>query len=256
MNLKQKLHAKQPVLGTFVKTTHYHNTEVLARSALDVLCLDAEHAPFSRADIDSCVLAARSQQMPALVRVPNTDPSTLLNALDVGATGLVLPHICTAEQAQHVVKKCFFGNEGRGYAGSTRAAEYTTQKLPENLRVNQEQTCVIAQIEDASAIDNIEAICAVEGIDCIFVGRMDLTISLGETDAKAASVLTAVDTIVDTAHRHGKATGMFIADLSELPMWIEKGVSLFLLSSDHSFMLAGANQLKNTFQNACDSTSE
>jgi len=110
MTLKQQLTSKEPILGTFIKSTHYHNTEVLAHSTLDVLCLDAEHAPFDRGDLDSCVLAAKSKSMPVVIRVPNNDPSTLLNALDVGADGVVLPHICNAEQLDSIVKKCFYGN--------------------------------------------------------------------------------------------------------------------------------------------------
>lgn len=250
MNLKQKLANKQPLIGTFIKTTHYHNTEVLAHSPLDLLCLDAEHAPFTRADLDTCILAAKSKNMPTVVRVPNTESSTLLNALDIGADGLVLPHICSAQQARAIVKKCFYGNDGRGYAGSSRFGGYTTKTLPENLDANKNETCVIAQIEDLSALDEIDEICQVEGIDCIFVGRMDLTVSLGETDAKAPNVLAAVKQIVTAAHKANKATGMFVADLNELPLWLEMGVSLFLLSSDHSFLLSGAKALKNTFEQA------
>jgi 2-keto-3-deoxy-L-rhamnonate aldolase RhmA len=250
MSLKQQLKSRQALVGTFIKSTHYHNTEVLSYSELDLLCLDAEHAPFDRGDLDSCVLAAKAKQMPVLIRVPNNDPSTLLNALDIGADGVVLPHICSASQLNSLVKKCFFGNEGRGYAGSSRFAAYTTQAITDNLANNRNKTCVIAQIEDVQALNEIDEICQVDGVDCIFVGRMDLTVSLGSTDAKDETVLAVVRTIVETAHKYGKATGMFVADLTELPHWIASGVSLFLLSSDHGFMLAGANSLKSTFDSA------
>jgi 2-keto-3-deoxy-L-rhamnonate aldolase RhmA len=250
MTLKQQLHSKVPILGTFIKSTHYHNTEVLAHSDLDLLCLDAEHAPFDRGDLDACVLAAKAHQKPVIIRVPNNEPSTLLNALDIGADGVLLPHITSVEQAKEVVSKCFFGNEGRGYAGSSRFAGYTTRPLIDNLSNNQQKTCVIAQIEDSRALEDIDAICQIDEIDCIFVGRMDLTISLGATDAKDKKVVDAVNVIVETAHKHGKSTGMFVGDLAELPQWIAAGVSLFLLSSDHSFMLAGAKSLKSTFDDA------
>jgi 2-keto-3-deoxy-L-rhamnonate aldolase RhmA len=250
MTLKQQLASKNPIVGTFIKSSHYHNTEVLSYSDLQLLCLDAEHSPFDRSDLDSCVLAARANQMPVLIRVPNNEPSTLLNALDIGADGVVLPHIISAEQLTATVKKCFFGNEGRGYAGSSRFAGYTTQAIGDNLTNNRNNTCVIAQIEDLQALDEIDEICQVDGVDCIFVGRMDLTVSLGTTNAKDEKVLAAVNTIIETAHKHGKTTGMFVGDLSELPHWISAGVSLFVLSSDHGFMLSGAKSLKATFDNA------
>lgn len=250
MLLKQQLAGKKPLLGTFIKTPHYHITEVLSHTELDVLCLDAEHAPFDRTHLDQCVLAAKSQQKPVVIRVPNTEHSTILNALDIGADGVVLPHILTAAHARQVIKKCFYGPEGRGYAGSTRSSGYTTKKLPENLSNNANQTCVIAQIEDLSAVDDIEAICQIERIDCIFIGRMDLTVALEHTDASHDDVLNAVNKIVTAANKYDKNCGMFVGDLSELPHWLSKGVSLFMLSSDHSFILNGAKQLQNTFNKA------
>lgn len=250
MSLKNKLATKQPIIGTFIKTPHFHNTEVLAHTSLDVLCLDAEHAPFDRADLDKCVLAAKSQQKPVIIRVPNTENSSILNALDIGADGVVLPHILNAEHAREVVKKCFYGPEGRGYAGSTRFAGYTTKKLPENLKSNANQTCVIAQIEDLEAVNNIDEICQVEGIDCIFIGRMDLTVALEQTNASHPDVMAAVEKVVDATNKYNKNCGMFVGDLTELPRWIAMGVSLFLLGSDHNFMLSGAAQLKQTFTDA------
>jgi 2-keto-3-deoxy-L-rhamnonate aldolase RhmA len=250
MSLKNKLATKQPIIGTFIKTPHFHNTEVLAHTSLDVLCLDAEHAPFDRADLDKCVLAAKSQQKPVIIRVPNTENSSILNALDIGADGVVLPHILNAEHARAVIKKCFYGPEGRGYAGSTRFAGYTTKKLPENLKNSANQTCVIAQIEDMEAVNNIDEICQVEGIDCIFIGRMDLTVALDQTNASHPDVMAAVEKVVDAANKYDKNCGMFVGDLTELPRWIAMGVSLFLLGSDHNFMLSGAARLKQTFTDA------
>jgi len=250
LSLKESLAQKKPLIGTFIKTPHFHNTEVLAHTNLDVLCLDAEHAPFDRSHLDTCVLAAKSQQMPVVIRIPDTENATILNALDLGADGIVLPHILNAEHARSVVKKCFYGPEGRGYAGSTRFAGYTTKKIPENLANNKNQTCVIAQIEDLEAVNDIDAICQVEGIDCIFIGRMDLTVALEQTDASHPDVLAAVEKVVDAANKHGKNCGMFVGDLTELPRWISLGVSLFLLGSDHGFMLSGAQQLQQKFTDA------
>lgn len=250
MSLKQQIISKKPLLGTFIKTTHYHNTEVLSLTNLDLLCLDAEHAPFDRSDLDQCVLAARANNKPVVIRVPDSNSSTLLNALDIGADGVVLPHVKTAKQAQEICNKCFFGDGGRGFAGSTRFAEYTTAGIPKTLSKNSNETCVIAQIEDLVALDEIDEICQVQAIDCIFIGRIDLTISLGQTNPSHPSVLAAVETIVNACNKHNKACGMFVGNLDELPKWKELGVSLFLLGSDHNFLLSGANALRETFDNA------
>ena len=247
--LKQALKNKQSLLGTFIKTPHYNVIEVLAHASMDVLCLDAEHAPFSRQDLDTCILAARAGGMPVLVRTPNDAPETLLNVLDMGADGVVVPHVKTAEQLIAIVRHCHYGAGGRGYAGSSRFAGYTTKPLSENLEAGK-NVSIVAQLEDLDAIDNIEAIAHVDGVDCLFIGRMDLTVALGETRADAPKVKQAVEHLVEVSHRAGKATGMFVGNLEELAYWKEKGVSLFLLGSDHGFMLSGAKALRETFDKA------
>tara|TARA_B100001057_G_scaffold400773_1_gene412083 strand:- start:14798 stop:15544 length:747 start_codon:yes stop_codon:yes gene_type:complete len=247
--LKQALKNKQSLLGTFIKTPHYNVVEVLAHASMDVLCLDAEHAPFSRQDLDTCILAARAGNMPVLVRTPNDAPETLLNVLDMGADGVVVPHVKTAEQLSAIVRHCHYGAGGRGYAGSSRFAGYTTKPLSENLEAGK-NVSIVAQLEDLDAIDNIEAIAHVDGVDCLFIGRMDLTVALGETSADTPKVKQAVEHLVEVSHRAGKATGMFVGNLEELAYWKEKGVSLFLLGSDHGFMLSGAKALRETFDKA------
>ncbi|MGK0371667.1 MAG: 2-keto-3-deoxy-L-rhamnonate aldolase RhmA [Glaciecola sp.] len=248
-SLKQKLQLKQPLLGTFLKTPHYQVAEVLSRTKLEVLCIDAEHAPFSRTDLDTCVLSCRANEMPVLIRIPDDAPATILNALDIGATGIVVPHVKTAKQLKAIVEQSFYGSQGRGYAGSTRAAGYTTSTLQDNLE-NNLNTVVVAQIEDLVALDNIDAIAQVPGCDCLFIGRMDLTVALGETNAKAPSVVAAVEKVVAAANRNNVTAGMFVGDLSELDYWMKKGVCLFLLSSDQSFMLSGASALSQKFEEA------
>lgn len=132
MNLKDKLAQKLPLLSTFIKTPHFHNTEVLTHTNLDVLCLNTEYAPFDRSNLDTCILAEKSKQKPVIIRVPNSENAAILNALDLGADGIVIPHVLNAEYARRIVKKCFYGPSGKDYASSTRFAGYTTNKKKEN----------------------------------------------------------------------------------------------------------------------------
>jgi 2-keto-3-deoxy-L-rhamnonate aldolase RhmA len=245
---KQALANKQPLLGTFVKTPHFHNTEVLSKVGFATICLDAEHAAFDRRDLDTCILAAKANQQHVLVRIPNDHHDTILNTLDLGADGIVVPHVKSAQQLQNIVEQCYYGHNGRGYAGSTRMAGYTTNNMQQNLAHNANNTVVIAQIEDLDALDQLDAICQVTGVDCLFIGRMDLTVALGETDPNAPKVLETVTKIVQVANKYELATGMFIANLDELDHWLKQRVSLFLLGSDHSFILSGARQLQAKFE--------
>jgi len=102
---------------------------------------------------------------------------------------------------------------------------------------------VIAQIEDARALDELDAIAAVEGIDALFVGRMDLTVSLGALSPQEPVVIQAVEAICAAAPRRSKPIGMFTSTPEEARLWMAKGVSLFLLASDQQWILDGARRL-------------
>ncbi|MFS0773038.1 HpcH/HpaI aldolase family protein [Sphingomonas sp. 1P08PE] len=241
--LKQRLAAAEAIVGTFVKTPSPIVVEVLALTDLDCLCLDAEHAPFDRMAIDGCIMAARAGGMDVLVRIPAVTPDHVLNALDCGATGIVAPHIRSAEEAAALVAMSRYGHGGRGYAGSSRAAGYTTRTMAAHLAASAERTVVIAQIEDPEAIDAIDAIAAVPGLDALFVGRVDLTVAYGVETQDDPRVVAAVEAVCAAGQRHGVPVGMFLARTADIPQWRARGATLFLLGSDHGFMLAGAAAL-------------
>ena len=139
-----------------------------------------------------------------LVRLPSAAPEQVLNALDSGATGIVVPHIRSVEEARAIVAASRYGAGGRGYAGSSRAAGYTTRSMADHLRNSAEQTVVIAQIEDPEAVEAIDAIAAVDGIDALFVGRVDLTVAYGAASQDDPRVIAAVE----AGARQGAATAV------------------------------------------------
>ncbi|MEO6152756.1 MAG: aldolase/citrate lyase family protein [Croceibacterium sp.] len=240
MGLKQRLAAGDALWGSFLKTPSPILVEVLASAGLDLLCIDAEHAPFDRAEIDQCVMAARAAGLPVVVRTPTAAPEHILNALDCGADGVLLPHIRSAEEARAVVSASLYGRGGRGYAGSSRAAGYGLTAIPKHLAASAERAVIIVQIEDVEAVEAIDQIAAVPGIDALFVGRIDLTIALGETDPDAPSVLSAVERVLKVGGLAGVPVGMFVPRDGDVAGWRSKGAQLFLQGSDHAFMRGGA----------------
>ncbi len=242
MSLRDRLRRGDTLSGTFVKTPHPHIVEVLALSPLDLIVLDAEHAPFDRGDIDACLLAARAGAKPVLVRPASADPAQLLGALDCGADGVLVPHVRSAEEARAVVAACHYGPGGRGFAGSTRAAAYTTLGMARH-RAAAGAVVVVAQIEDAEALADIEAIARTPGIDALFVGRADLTLSLGATTPDDAVVVAAVERICAAGVAAGMPVGMFVARTADIAGWQARGARLFVLESDQEFILAGAARL-------------
>jgi 2-keto-3-deoxy-L-rhamnonate aldolase RhmA len=242
-NFRQKLLSGECLIGTFVKTPSMMVAEVLASTDLDVVCFDAEHSPFDRRDIDSCLMAFRAEQKPALVRVASSSADQILNALDCGATGVVIPHVDSPEKALACATAARYGRVGRGYAGSTRSAGYGAASVAENISLNQLETTVIAQIEDLAALDHIEEISAQEGIDCLFIGMMDLTVALGAQAATDNVVIEAAEKICIAAQANNRKLGIFVPSIDSIEFWRDRGVTLFLMSSDHSFIKQGAKKL-------------
>ena len=233
-----------PMMGTFLKTPSAIVCEVLALSDLNCVCIDAEHAPFGPMEIDACVAALRAGDMPSLVRVRTGTPGEILGVLDAGASGIILPHVISGEQAATAARSAQYGGVGgRGYAGSSRAARYTTKTMGDHLRDSASSTVVIAQIEDKEALLELDAIASTPGIDCLFVGRMDLTLSMGVEDPLDRRVVAAVQQICEAGRRHGKTVGMFITPQENCEDWQARGASMFLLGSDHTFLLNGAQRL-------------
>lgn len=240
---RRRLCAGELMMGTFLKTPSTIVCEVLGLAPLACVCIDAEHAPFGRMELDGCIAAFRAADMPSLVRVQTANAGEILSALDSGATGIVLPHVLSGHQAAEFARAAHYGPGGRGYAGSSRAAGYTTKPMAQHLQDSAARTTVIAQIEDAEALPNLDAIAATTDIDCLFVGRMDLTVSLGASSPLDTRVVEAVEHICAAGRRHGKAVGMFIPPSEDCMAWQAKGASLFLLASDQQFLLDGARAL-------------
>ncbi|MFB2553722.1 HpcH/HpaI aldolase family protein [Ensifer soli] len=250
MAFKQRMRARELTVGTWIKTPSRIVTEVLGGSVLDVLCLDAEHAPFDRLALDGATLAARSRDMPLLIRVQAPEPAEILNALDLGATGIVIPHVHDVGRTRTLVSSCLYAPGGRGFAGSTRAADFTRVKMADHIAASNRLTTIVAQIEDAEALSVLDELMVIDEIDCFFIGRADLAVALGAPSAIAPEVIDASVRICKAASRFGKAVGMFVPDLGEIPKWTALGVSLYLLESDQVFLLNGAARLMQAVHDA------
>lgn len=237
--LKQDLQNKVPMMGTFVKTPSPIIVEVLADAGLDFLILDAEHAPFGRETLDLCVMTARLKGCRVLVRIPDDAPSTILNALDLGADGIVVPHVKSVAQAEALVKSAYYGAGGRGYAGSSRAAGYGTVSMARHKANSAANTVVIAQIEDPEGVEAIEGIAGVEGLDCLFIGRVDLAVAYGATTVQDGVVEEATLKVCQAGRDKNKAVGMFLPDMTEVPHFLAQSVSFFGMASEHKMIHDG-----------------
>jgi 2-keto-3-deoxy-L-rhamnonate aldolase RhmA len=237
---KKRLTARDPLIGCFIKTPHPMVIEVLGAEPLDFLILDGEHAPFDRAAIDAAMLAARAVECPVLVRVPNSDPSWILNVLDCGAAGVVVPHVVSVDQARELAKSMHYLPGGRGIAGTTRAGGYSARPLGEHMKMARDEVSLICQIEDRAGVECFADIAAVPDVDALFVGRADLTVSYGLDNFSAPEI---VEICGDVLTAQGAATGLYCAPGEDTGPWRAQGASFIVCGADHSFLAQGARAL-------------
>lgn len=229
-----------PLAGTFVKTPALEIVEILALSGLDFICLDAEHAPFDRGRLDACLAMARALDLPALVRVGSGSAENILQALDSGATGIVCPHVDSVDKARGLARAGRFGHGGRGYAGSSRWAGYTTQAMGDLLDRSRNETVLIAQIEEPEGVAVAAQIAQVAGIDGLFLGPADLSVGYGKRDQTSPELLAALKSVGQAAEAAGKAYMTFVPNAAKAAEWRKYGFSMFFIASEHSWIMAGA----------------
>ena len=249
--LRARMHRREALCGTFVKTPVVEIVEVLARSGLDFLCFDGEHAPFDRYRLDNCIAIARALDVPTLVRLPVGSPAEILKALDAGATGVVIPHCKDVQTAQTAAQAAHFGHGGRGYAGSTRWAGFATRSMAEVL-ADDVETVVIGQIEEPEAVEAVEHIAAVEGIDGVFVGPADLAVCYGEDSIEAKPVRDAIRRVSDAAAAAGISSVTFAPSAAMTADLKAIGVNMIFFASEHSWILQGARATAGDFHAAME----
>jgi 2-keto-3-deoxy-L-rhamnonate aldolase RhmA len=244
--------AGDKLVGTFLKTPTSHATEILGDIGYDFVVVDQEHGPFDRTTTDMALMAAHSRGTPALVRVPG--PDSILSVLDCGASGVLVPHVKSAAYAREVAAMCRYRGGSRGYATSTRAGRYTGVPMWQHIANSDANTVFVAQIEDPVALDEIDAIAAVDGVDSLFIGRGDLTAAFGDETKDPPAVRQAVERISEAARKAKKPISVYVGNAAEAAWLNSLGASVFVLSSDQGFLrqaaLAGLREVRDKVKGA------
>lgn len=241
-SIKQRLKQGELVVGTFISEVRNPNVAyLLAQAGFDFFVLDNEHGSYNVETVSDMVAAARGSGVEVIVRIPEIRRETILKPLDSGAAGLLVPQVNTPEQAREIVchaKYPPFGN--RGAALRRPHSLYGRPNAGEYLAKANEETFLAVQAESREAIVNIDRIAAVEGIDCIFCGPFDLSVSLGiPGQLSHPEEVEAIETMVAACRKAGKIAGILLVDTATLKPWIAKGVRFACYSSDVN-MLADA----------------
>jgi 2-keto-3-deoxy-L-rhamnonate aldolase RhmA len=240
----QKLREGKRAVGTMVRMTRNPAVAVVAHNAgLDFIMLDLEHGPYTMETVDDVFKVGRAYGLGCFVRVPELAKGYVSRAFDCGATGVMVPMLESVEQAQLLVRWAKYpplGGRGfGGVGGHSNFAGVTPDATPAFMAKANVDTLAIAQIETAQAIQNIEAIAAVPGIDALLIGPNDLAISMGcAGDLMGDALDTAIGKVAAAAKKHGKIFGMHSPDpLTE--RWLHKGLTLVMSNLDTNILAAG-----------------
>jgi 2-dehydro-3-deoxyglucarate aldolase/4-hydroxy-2-oxoheptanedioate aldolase len=207
----------------------------LVRNAgADYLIFDLEHSGFSFETAKLAVLAARAAQLPIVIRVPSHDPKDLARACDVGADGVMAPNVGSAAEAQAIVEAVKYVPQGRRGVGTVQMHDrYRVGAFAEKARAANEAMCVIVQIESQAGARDADAIASVAGVDCLFIGHMDLSCSLGTPgEFDTPPFRAAVESVLAACRRHRKRAGRMARNVDEAVALAAAGFDCLALGTD------------------------
>ncbi len=235
--LPELLRRGEVALGTWVTIPDPEVVEMLSLLGFDWLLLDMEHAPIDVRELEHMLMAVRGDATP-LVRVPANDPVYAKRVLDLGAAGLLIPHVSTAEDAKLAVRSARYPPRGIRGVGPRRAARYGLAAAEYFERAD--EVLVVVQLETREAVENAESILAVEGVSAFFVGPNDLSFSLGCRSWREEPVRRAIERLAEASRATGVPGGMYCADDDALAFALKLGFKLIALGSDYRYLIAGA----------------
>src|SRR5258705_4535736 len=179
-SFKRALKAGITQIGLWSSLSSHYTVEVIAGAGYDWILLDCEHSPNDLESLLAQLQACAPYATAPVVRVPWNDMVNIKRVLDIGTQSLLIPYVCSPEEAKAAVAATRYPPAGvRGVAGTTRATR--SGRIKDYAKRAHEEICVLVQVETQGALDNIEAICAVDGVDGVFIGPADLHASLGYT---------------------------------------------------------------------------
>lgn len=240
--VKQKMREGRPV---FAATLTVANTDVavqLAGAGFDFLWVEMEHSPITLESLRNVVLATRGLPAQLFARVPVNELWTAKRVLDAGASGVIFPFTSTPELAKQAAAACHYPPVGRRGSGASLAVV----GWPDADRYHDscdENVTVIAIIEEARAVEQIDEIAATPGIDALFIGTSDLSFSMGLRGAQGSAELEgAIAKVLAAGKRNGKVVGRPGWSVGQVREHIEQGFGLFQAPTDLALMMTGAKE--------------
>ena len=233
--VRRKLNAGEPVLGTFMGLGSPTVAELLSHAGLDFLVIETEHNGMDMAENQQMLMAMSGSDVAPLIRLPSGDPVFIQRALDIGAVGIFVPMLRTAEQARAVVAATRYPPSGHRGFGPLRASHYTFD-YPDYLRRGNDNTLVGFLLETREAIDNLEEIVAVAGVDVLMVGMWDMCLDFGldPLEMPHAEIDRVVERALEVCAAAGVGLGAGASRPEDLPALQERGFTFLAYGPDYA----------------------
>lgn len=243
--LKERLRRGELTIGAWITFYDLGVAEIMAGTGYDWLMIDMEHAPFTSESLTAILLALDHHKVASIVRVPWNDPVRIKLILDLGAAGVLVPQVATAQEAASAVAACKYPPLGiRGF-GPRRASDYG-RNMKQYVEKSNDATFVAIQIEHICGVEDIDAIVQVVGIDAILLGPMDLSGSMGLLgQLEHPEVVAAMDRVIHTSVAAGLPVGIPLpmdASLEVVKGWADKGCRFVVAGGDQGLLEEAARR--------------
>ena len=239
LTLKRKLRAGQPSPGMWLRLSDPTVSDLLSDLGFDWVVFDAEHAAYDLQPLQNLLIAFKGSATVPIVRVHTNDPAYIKRILDMGAGGVLVPQLSSAAEAAAAVAACKYPPTGIRGTGPRRPSRYGRQ-LVDYLASANDQTIVLIMMETVGAMNELDQILKIPGLDGLVIGPVDLSMSLGyHGDSDQPAVQQAIGTITAKARAAGMpfGTGRPVDDQAE---WARRGATLLAMGDDEMFIQQGA----------------
>jgi 2-keto-3-deoxy-L-rhamnonate aldolase RhmA len=238
MSLREQLRRPgAPIIGTFVLLPRPEVIEIIAATGFAAVMLDLEHGPYGPADLLALLAAARAAGIYSVVRTQDANPAVLANILDLGPDGVVVPHVGSASDARQVATATRFAPTGtRSVNPYVRGLGYLGDRSA--TRDADEGTAVLCMIEGQDGLAESSEIAATPGIDGLFVGPVDLSLSMGlpVPEPEHPTVVARITSLVGDLDASGVGSGIYAPNVTAAARWIGMGVRLVVVSADSAVL--------------------
>ncbi len=244
---KHAIAAGQHQKGLWTSLASAYSTELVAGSGFDWLLLDMEHSPNDLNSILQQLQTVAAYPVHPIVRPVWNDAREIKRLLDIGAQTLLIPYVQNRAEAEQAVQATRYPPQGiRGVSGVTRATRFA--RVSDYMQSCEKEICVLVQVETKTALDEIEAIAAVDGLDGIFIGPADLSASLGYPgQQKHPVVMAAIEDAIRRIRACGKAAGILTADRTLAHHFIAVGTLFTAVGIDAALLAKAADELAAEF---------